>query len=163
MASFLLPLTFDNNRLKQQLQSLPGPSLYLIVALKILLQQLFVSNYLLIPEILINIATTAKQFFCRWASTYEQMHSRKQWQIIVWHMFMYVMTLPGCGSCATLEGRYVLNQSSLININDSGLWSFHCYDGKQWYVCTHCESPGMCSVICQYISRELMMTDLWKG
>lgn len=48
----------------------------------------------------------------------------------------------GCDSCASSEGRYVLNHSSLININDSGLWSFCRYDGKQWYasplwVCTH--------------------------
>lgn len=48
----------------------------------------------------------------------------------------------GCDSCASSEGRYVLNHSSLININDSGLWSFRRYDGKQWYasplrVCTH--------------------------
>lgn len=46
-------------------------------------------------------------------------------------MLTYVMTLSGCDSCASLEGRYVPNHSSLININDSWLQSFHCYDGKQ--------------------------------
>lgn len=49
------------------------------------------------------------------------MHNTQEWKVMVWHMFTYVMTLPGCDSCATLEGRYVLNHSSLININESGL------------------------------------------
>lgn len=71
------------------------------------------------------------------------MHNTQEWKVMVWHMFTYVMTLPGCDSCATLEGRYVLNHSSLININESGLWSFHCHDGKQWYAALT-ESPQAC-------------------
>lgn len=138
-----------------QLHLLPLIILVLKLPLLLLLKCSYFTNHTAI--------ITTQCFCCIWTSAHGQMYAHKQWKVIVWHMFTYVMTLPGCDSCASLEGRYVLNHSSLININDSGLWSFHCYDGKQWYACTHCESPGMCSAICQYLSRELMMRDLWRS
>lgn len=59
----------------------------------------------------------------KWTALCTQLHTqqRKVMVWLLWHMFTYVKTLPGCDSCASSEGRYVLNHSSLININDSGL------------------------------------------
>lgn len=67
--------------------------------------------------------TTSKHYSYYYNKTrlHMNMHNTQEWKVMVWHMFTYVMTLPGCDSCATLEGRYVLNHSSLININESGL------------------------------------------